>query len=205
MRKSTPSRLRILTTLLFVSFVFVAANPVCRQTNDKLHGRFTSRAAARSTASARRHRGVSSGRRSGIAAKNAKCAKALRAGCAFLRLFFLCHLCLSRPILYAVKPTTSCTDALHHGRRHALQHPHDGTGACRLAVGQALPRKTQNAQKHSEPVAHSYDSSFCVICVCRGQSCMPSNQRQVARTLYITGGGTLYSIRTTAPGRVVWP
>ena len=25
------------------------------------------------------------------------------------------------------------------------------------------------------------------------------------RTLYITGGGTLYSIRTTAPGRVVWP
>ena len=25
------------------------------------------------------------------------------------------------------------------------------------------------------------------------------------RTLYITGGGTLYSIRTTTPGRVVWP
>jgi gluconolactonase len=25
------------------------------------------------------------------------------------------------------------------------------------------------------------------------------------RTLYITGGGTLYSIRTTIPGRVVWP
>lgn len=25
------------------------------------------------------------------------------------------------------------------------------------------------------------------------------------RTLYVTGGGTLYSIRTTAPGRVVWP
>jgi sugar lactone lactonase YvrE len=25
------------------------------------------------------------------------------------------------------------------------------------------------------------------------------------KTLYITGGGTLYSIRTTAPGRVVWP
>lgn len=25
------------------------------------------------------------------------------------------------------------------------------------------------------------------------------------RTLYITGGGTLYSIRTVAPGRVVWP
>jgi gluconolactonase len=25
------------------------------------------------------------------------------------------------------------------------------------------------------------------------------------RTLYITGGGTLYSIRTLAPGRVVWP
>ena len=25
------------------------------------------------------------------------------------------------------------------------------------------------------------------------------------KTLYITGGGTLYSIRTTTPGRVVWP
>src|SRR5437764_91529 len=25
------------------------------------------------------------------------------------------------------------------------------------------------------------------------------------KTLYITGGGTLYSIRTTIPGRVVWP
>jgi len=25
------------------------------------------------------------------------------------------------------------------------------------------------------------------------------------RTLYITAGGTLYSIRTTTPGRVVWP
>ncbi|HKB41604.1 MAG TPA: SMP-30/gluconolactonase/LRE family protein, partial [Gemmataceae bacterium] len=25
------------------------------------------------------------------------------------------------------------------------------------------------------------------------------------RTLYITGGGTLYSIRTMTPGRVVWP
>jgi gluconolactonase len=25
------------------------------------------------------------------------------------------------------------------------------------------------------------------------------------RTLYITGGGTIYSIRTTTPGRVVWP
>ena len=25
------------------------------------------------------------------------------------------------------------------------------------------------------------------------------------RTLYITGGGTLYSIRTTTPGRLVWP
>ncbi len=25
------------------------------------------------------------------------------------------------------------------------------------------------------------------------------------RTLYVTGGGTLYSIRTTTPGRVVWP
>jgi gluconolactonase len=25
------------------------------------------------------------------------------------------------------------------------------------------------------------------------------------RTLYVTGGGTLYSIRTAAPGRVVWP
>ncbi|MCI0684833.1 MAG: SMP-30/gluconolactonase/LRE family protein [Gemmataceae bacterium] len=25
------------------------------------------------------------------------------------------------------------------------------------------------------------------------------------RTLYITGGGTLYSIRTTTPGRVLWP
>jgi sugar lactone lactonase YvrE len=25
------------------------------------------------------------------------------------------------------------------------------------------------------------------------------------RTLYITGGGTLYSIRTATPGRVVWP
>ncbi len=25
------------------------------------------------------------------------------------------------------------------------------------------------------------------------------------RTLYITGGGTLYSIRTTTPGRVIWP
>lgn len=25
------------------------------------------------------------------------------------------------------------------------------------------------------------------------------------KTLYITGGGTLYSIRTTVPGRVVWP
>ena len=25
------------------------------------------------------------------------------------------------------------------------------------------------------------------------------------RTLYITGGGTLYSIRTVTPGRVVWP
>lgn len=26
-----------------------------------------------------------------------------------------------------------------------------------------------------------------------------------SRTLYITGGGTLYSIRTTTPGRVIWP
>ncbi len=25
------------------------------------------------------------------------------------------------------------------------------------------------------------------------------------KTLYITAGGTLYSIRTTTPGRVVWP
>jgi sugar lactone lactonase YvrE len=25
------------------------------------------------------------------------------------------------------------------------------------------------------------------------------------QTLYITDGGTLYSIRTTIPGRVVWP
>src|SRR5207244_4060132 len=25
------------------------------------------------------------------------------------------------------------------------------------------------------------------------------------KTLYITGGGTLYSIRTTTPGRVLWP
>ena len=25
------------------------------------------------------------------------------------------------------------------------------------------------------------------------------------KTLYITGGGTLYSIRTTTPGRIVWP
>ena len=25
------------------------------------------------------------------------------------------------------------------------------------------------------------------------------------RTLYVTGGGTLYSIRTTTPGRVIWP
>ena len=25
------------------------------------------------------------------------------------------------------------------------------------------------------------------------------------QTLYITGGGTLYSIRTTTPGRLVWP
>src|SRR5262249_49086706 len=25
------------------------------------------------------------------------------------------------------------------------------------------------------------------------------------RTLYVTGGGTLYSIRTTTPGRVTWP
>jgi gluconolactonase len=25
------------------------------------------------------------------------------------------------------------------------------------------------------------------------------------KTLYVTGGGTLYSIRTTTPGRVVWP
>lgn len=25
------------------------------------------------------------------------------------------------------------------------------------------------------------------------------------RTLYVTGGGVLYSIRTTTPGRVLWP
>jgi sugar lactone lactonase YvrE len=25
------------------------------------------------------------------------------------------------------------------------------------------------------------------------------------KTLYVTGGGTLYSIRTTTPGRVVFP
>jgi gluconolactonase len=25
------------------------------------------------------------------------------------------------------------------------------------------------------------------------------------KTLYITGGGTLYSIRTIAPGRMIWP
>jgi sugar lactone lactonase YvrE len=25
------------------------------------------------------------------------------------------------------------------------------------------------------------------------------------KTLYITGGGVLYSIRTTTPGKVVWP
>jgi len=25
------------------------------------------------------------------------------------------------------------------------------------------------------------------------------------KTLYITGGGTIYSIRTATPGRVVWP
>jgi sugar lactone lactonase YvrE len=25
------------------------------------------------------------------------------------------------------------------------------------------------------------------------------------KTLYITAGGTLYSMRTTTPGRVVWP
>ena len=25
------------------------------------------------------------------------------------------------------------------------------------------------------------------------------------KTLYITAGGTLYSIRTTNPGRLVWP
>jgi gluconolactonase len=25
------------------------------------------------------------------------------------------------------------------------------------------------------------------------------------KTLYVTGGGTLYSIRTTTPGRVLWP
>jgi gluconolactonase len=25
------------------------------------------------------------------------------------------------------------------------------------------------------------------------------------RTLYVTGGGTLYSIRTTTPGRTIWP
>ncbi len=25
------------------------------------------------------------------------------------------------------------------------------------------------------------------------------------KTLYVTGGGTLYSVRTTTPGRVLWP
>jgi len=34
---------------------------------------------------------------------------------------------------------------------------------------------------------------------------LPVAETHGLKTPYITGGGTLYSIRTTTPGRVVWP